>query len=389
MKIRVRLREMAANEIAEMIPPATMAAIKQKDPKPLFKAFVIGHEGEARGNVVGIGNVVKKWFRSAIENLHDKIHAGIKLFHGHTTPEKELPERAAIGEVVGKRLMRIGDRLSSVVACYIAPAFQHLPLDIASIEADIVMDTGGRDIVVAGVDEVTGIALGSSQIDTPGFAGATLLGQLQAFAKNQHIDGGNLMDLTIEDVRSFLKSEKVKPSDIFGMDEMAADPIVRGLAEDRVKERIAGEFARRKDAEEKLEKIRGEYDGKVTDLTKTIDGLRTDAAKSRVGSLFDTQRTARKLDDRQTKFIQNRMGRFTPTKPDEVEKEFNAYLDSEIDEYNRIAKDVFGIEQKPANGGGGEGDGHGDHPGAEPVEHSDAGTENPYIDPAKNPMIRV
>jgi hypothetical protein len=389
MRIKVRLREMAANEIAAMIPMAKINEIKAADPRPVFKAFVIGHEGEARGNVVGIGNVVKQWFRDAIQKLHDKIAAGIQLFHGHPAAGDTGP-RTPIGEVVGKRLMRIGERLSSVVACYIYPAFRHLPLDVASIEADVQMEQKGKNVVIAEVDDVTGIALASSAVETPGFAGATLLGQLQAFAKNQHIDGGNLMDLTMEDVRTFLKSEKVKPSDVFGMEEMAADPIVRGLAEDRVRERIAGEFARRKDAEEKLEKIQKTHDDKVADLTKTINGLKTDTAKSRVGPLFETQRKGRKLDDRQTKFIQNRIGRFTPTNPDDVEKEFNAYLDSEIDEYNRIAKDVFGVETKPGNGGGGEkGEGDEPVPGAEPAEHHDAGTDNPYIDPAKNPMIRT
>lgn len=383
MKFKVRLREMAESEISAMIPTSTYSRIRAKDQHPLFKAFVIGHEGEARGNVVGIGNVTKRWFRSAIEKLHDRINSGLKLFHGHTTPEKESPDRATIGEVVGKRLMRIGDRLSSVVACYIYPGFQHLNLDAASIEADIQMDASGRDVVVAEVDAVTGIALASSQIETPGFPGATLLGQLQAFAKSQH--GGDLMDLTLEDVRTFLKTEKVKPSDVFGMEEMAADPTVRGLAEDRVRERIAGEFARRKDAEEKLEKIEKAHSDEIKGLKTTISTLQVAGAKSRVGTLFEGQRASRKLDDRQTKFIQSRIDRFTPTNPDDVEKEFGKYLDSEIDEYGRIAKDVFGVnEPKPGQAQDGP------KPGAEPKEgHEEPEPENPYLDPTKNPMIRT
>lgn len=194
------------------------------------------------------------------------------------------------------------------------------------------------------------------------------------------------MDLTMEDVRTFLKSEKVKPSDVFGMEEMAADPVVRGLADDRVRERIAGEFARRKDAEERLAKIEGDHKAKVDDLTKAINGFKIDAAKSRLGPMFETQRTSRKLDERQTKFVQNRIGRFTPTNPDDIDKEFNTYLDSEIDEYNRIAKDVFGVEKpKPANGGNGN-----PKEGAEPADHSTKpDPDNPYIDPTKNPLIRV
>jgi hypothetical protein len=181
---------MADSEIMQMIPADRLQEIKHKDPRPLFKAFVIGHEGEARGNLIGIGNVIKRWFQSTIRKLHEKITAGIQLFHGHGATN-EHDGRIAIGEVVGKRLMDINGRESVVVACYINKDFCHLPLDVASIETDVEMrpnSDGSMDVV--GVDNVTGIALGNSKLDTPGFPGATLLGQLQAFAKENGIDMG-------------------------------------------------------------------------------------------------------------------------------------------------------------------------------------------------------
>ena len=49
MRIRAQLRMMAASEIMEMIPPDVLRDIKAKDPNPMFKAFVVGHEGEAKG----------------------------------------------------------------------------------------------------------------------------------------------------------------------------------------------------------------------------------------------------------------------------------------------------------------------------------------------------
>jgi hypothetical protein len=384
MRIQARLREMASNEIAAMIEPDRLREIRAHDPHPLFKAFVVGHEGEAKGYVVGLGNTVKRWFRQAIEMLTRKISVGLQLFHGHGETNDNAG-RQAIGEVVGKRGMKIGDRLSAVVACYIYPSFRHLPLDVASIEAEVALEEDARrGLYVAEVERVTGIALANSAIEKPGFAGATLLGQLQAFARSKDI-GDNLMDLTLEDVRAFLKTEKVKPSDIFPMEEMAADPVVRGLAEDRVKERIAGEFARRKEAEEKLEKIEKGAADKESAFTRQITDLRIAAAKSQVGPMFEKQRTSRKLDDRQTKFIQNRLARFTPSKPEDIDKEFEAYLDAEVDEYGKIAREVFGIEDKkvepPANGGDkGTGPDKGKPTG---------GPENKYLDPAQNPMIKL
>lgn len=374
---------MAADEIAGMIGPDVLARIKAQDPHPIIKAFVVGHEGESQGHMVGVGNVVKRWFRDAVEQLHNKISAGLQLFHGHGATNDHAG-RQPIGEVVGKRIMKIGERLSSVVACWIYPDFRHLPLDVASIEAYVTMDDNGRGgLVAAQVDDVTGIALGNSNVNRPGFAGATLLGQLQAFADKRHIKE-NLMDLTLEDVRAYLAQEKVKPSALFSVEDLTADPVI---AQMREKSPSNYEFARMRreltEAEKKLadaEREKKDLSEKVKSQDAEISAGRLATAKQKVGQLFEAQKASRKLDDRQIKFIQNRLARFTPQKPEEIEKEFGSFLDQEIDEYGKIAKDVFGVpEPKP-----GEGDGGGREPGK-----GDANKDvvPDHLDPAKNPMI--
>lgn len=190
MRIQAQLRCMAASEIADMIDAEKLRQIKQRDPAPLFKCFVIGHEGEARGFMLGVGNIVKRWFRSAVSKLHDKVSAGIQLFHGHAA-SNATEGREPIGEVAGKKMMDMDGRLSSLVACYIYPPFRHLPLDVASIEADIQLDEDAQaGLYVAGVDKVSAIALGNSKVETPGFPGATLLGQLQAFERQHQSASG-------------------------------------------------------------------------------------------------------------------------------------------------------------------------------------------------------
>lgn len=385
MKFKVSLREMASSEISSMIDPGRMARIKEFDPHPVFKAFVVGHEGEAKGVMVGVGNVVKKWYRDAVEKLHERISAGLQLFNGHQPGTNDQAGRIPIGEVVGKRAMRIGERLSSVVACYIYPSFRHLPLDVASIEAEVKMETEGRGgLYVADVDRVTGIALGNSAVSQPGFAGATLLGELQAFAASKRVED-DLMDLTLEDVKAFLRQAKVKPSDLFGLEELGSDPSVIGLSESRVKERVAGVWREKKEAEEKLEKLQKEQGEKEAALSKQIVDLKISQARSNLGSLFEKEREGRKLDDRQTKFVQNRLDRFKPSDPDKVAEEFKTYLDSEITEYGKIAKEVFGIEPKPAEG---EGKDRGTGPAKEGGDSGASGDPNAkYVDPKQNPMI--
>lgn len=183
MIIKARLQEMAESEIAAMVEPSRLADIKLRDPRPLIKAFVVGYEGESKGNVIGSGNVVKRWVKSIVRKMHEKIRAGIQLFSGHAVGTNDHEGRMPVGEVVGKALKDIDGRESVVVACYISKDFKHLPLDVASIETDVALNpsSDGRALDVIDIGDVTGIALGNSAFDKPGFPGATLIGQLQAF----------------------------------------------------------------------------------------------------------------------------------------------------------------------------------------------------------------
>lgn len=175
---------MADSEIKAMIPPYYFENIKRRDPKPLFKAFVVGQEGQAEANWVGVGKVVKTWFKDAIGKLSRKIWPGMKLFHNHAETNDPDETRPEIGEVAGSRTKMIDGKFSAMIAAYIFPEYKKLPLDIASIEADIHVDNtfGDDEVHAVDVEDVKGIALGSSKVERPGFSGATLLGELQAFA---------------------------------------------------------------------------------------------------------------------------------------------------------------------------------------------------------------
>lgn len=190
--------------------------------------------------------------------------------------------------------------------------------------------------------------------------------------------------VTLDQVRDLIKSEKLRPSDLFGTETLTADPVVKGFADDRVKERIGAEFARRKEAEEKLGKIEDDKKKELEKLQAENKKLKTSAAKSQLGTLLDKQRETRKLDERQVKYIQNRMQKFNPENPDELEKEFDKYLDSEIEEYKKLAKDVFGIESDNNDDKDKKKPG-----GAEPDETKPPDEAEKYTDPKQNPMIKT
>jgi hypothetical protein len=194
---------------------------------------------------------------------------------------------------------------------------------------------------------------------------------------------GNDLVVTREQIVDLIKTEKMRPSDLFSREALDSDPVVHGLAEARVEEKIGAEYRRRKVAEEKLATLQSGQNDKEAALQKKIESLEATTAKSQIGPLLEKQKVERKLDDRQMKFIQKRLSTWTPLKPGELEKEFNSFLDGQIDEYKAVAKEVFGIEETPT------GDNQTPGGGAGPDDRSKDSTISKYLDPAQNPMIRT
>jgi ribosomal protein L29 len=187
--------------------------------------------------------------------------------------------------------------------------------------------------------------------------------------------------VTIDEVRDLIKADKIKPSDLFGAEVLADDPSVKGLIETENRRAVAGEYAHRKRGEEGFDKTKGELEKQLADLKAEANTLRIGMATGKVRPLYDAQKATRKLTEKQALFIEGRLDKFKPTKPEDVEKEFNFYLDSEVDEFGKIAK-LMGIEEKATGGDKGGGTGPEDKPAGD-------ATLNKYLDPAKNPFIKL
>lgn len=344
-RIEMKILNMSAEAIRSMISDEMMRKIKFEDPNPEFRAYVVGHEGTAYPKEVGAGSVVMKWFRSAIEKLVDTLRVGTKIFHNHNE-DSTHGGRISIGEVVGKAFKRIKDKASAVAVMYIYPQFRSLPLDIASVEADVKVDPQSADTFEAvGVNEITGIALGDSSADEPAFSGAKLIGEMQAF-KDRSIQGGNMGDkVTIDEMKTVIKENEIKPSDLFGNDKIADDPFVVGLVKSAVKEETAGEYGHRKrdgSAYEKkiteLEDSAKEKDTKIAELQKT-------GAKGDVKKKFKDEAEKRKFTDRQKEFIEGNLEEFDLKDVEKIDSELSEFLDDQVDAYKKVSK-VFGIEEK-------------------------------------------
>jgi hypothetical protein len=388
MRFSARLQSMARNEIEELVGRSAIEQIRKKDPHPLFLAFAVGHEGDANGNLIGLGNVVKKWFRDTVRRLYEKIKNGLEVFSGHVEDSNSHFGREPIGRVVAKQLIDDYYGQTVVAICYIYPEYRSQRLDVASIEADLDIDLeGDGQLVVRDVREITGIALGNSQYNRPGFPGATLLGQLQAFGPKE-----TTLKLSPDELRHAIQEAGLRPQDLFDPDDLDADPPdtrrsrEKGNTADTAAERTFYENRelRRQlaDARQKLTKAETDMqalNAKVVEHETTIASHAKTVAMSRAkGELFEKAARERKLDDRQKKFVQARLDKFAVQKPEDVDKEFSTYLDHEIDELRALEQDVFGIkpptpEQKD------KGTGPSDNPPATDVPDA--------LDPAKNPFI--
>ncbi len=351
MKIKVcgyELQEMAAEEILEHVSANTYKRIKKDDPKAEFRAYVIGHEGESTGKVVGIGRVIKKWARSAIQNITERLVLGTKVFHLHEMTN-EHEGRKPIGEVVGKVLSDIAGKLSSIAIMYIYPNYRDIPLDVASIEADInlpeTINPNAR-VVDVDVEDITAIALGNSQINKPGFAGATLIASLQEFADNASHEKPQKEGehMTPDEIKKAIREAKLKPSDLFGSDEIADDPTVQGVIRDR--RRNEEGFGKR--MEEKLEAEKAKLEQEKKDLQSKLDTLGKGLLKTRAIEAVKPAIEKRKLDEKQAAFVLKNKDRFEPVSEESLAGDLDKFLDLQLDELKGFTE-IYGI--KPGEGG--------------------------------------
>jgi hypothetical protein len=348
-KIAGQIQEMAADEILDHVSASAYKRIKAIDPKPVFRAYCIGHEGESTGKVVGMGRVVKNWVKAAIEGMNKKLAIGTQFFHMHGQETNDHSGRKPIAEVAGKTLSNIAGKLSAIAIAYIYPDYRDLPLDVASIEADINMpetiNPNARAVDVD-VEEITGIALGNSEIAKPGFAGAGLLAQVQEFADNANHEktpkeGDKPM--TKAELIAAIREAKLTLSDLFSPREIADDSAVQEVIRD--KRRNEEGFEGRRSEKLEAEKLKLEQEKK--DLQAKLDVASKISLKTRAAEAIKPAIEKRKLDEKQTAFILKNADRFEPKSEESLAGDLDKFLDAKLDEI-KVFTETYGI--KPAAG---------------------------------------
>jgi len=314
-----------------------MRNLRAREEHPEIRLYSIGHEGEASFHLPGIGKKTFTWVQAAVRAVADKLMLGTAVFDRHDPNTNSHIGRTQIGEIVGKAVKQIGDRLNTLAAIYIYPQFKSRPLDVASFEADIEFSHDGHQAWPTAIKAVSGIALGNSGTETPGFPGASLLSAVQAYAVQAFAGEIGDNEMKLSDVQEAVKTLRLNPSDLFSVEDVVADKKVRTNLQDAAT-RVGNERDKAVEKVAELENQNAEKDKRL---------LQHDV-QSKSASVFDTMLAdpERKLDDKAKAFVRRNLKNFESTAENEDALKVDAgkFVDASVKEYGEVAKDVFGVE---------------------------------------------
>lgn len=165
--------------------------------------------------------------------------------------------------------------------------------------------------------------------------------------------------ITLGEIKEIIKAEKVSPSDLFGVEDLTTDPLIKGFVDSTVKElkgKLSGEYEARKRVEKDGDKDKDETSEEMKKKDDLIKKLQTEGAKRDAVDLFSTKIKERKLDKKQTDYIELKQKSFEPEDPENVDKEVDKSMDSMLEAFKEDAK-IFGHkteEKKEETKGGSE-----------------------------------
>ena len=243
---------------------------------------------------------------------------GTKFFVNHGTTNDRSKDKSS-GEVVKTFLHEDNGKLAAVAVGIIKDP-QADSFDVCSVESDVEIE--GE--YVTDVNETTAIALGSSDKDSPAFAGAQRMATIQCFGEEHKKDEEGDKPVTFQEVQQAIKDMNIMPWQVFSLDD---------IKQDRNFGKVFEENEQLKKEKEGLEKDLEDTKSKLTESESK--SLSTDA-KDRFEKMIPEGTT-----DKQKEFL---LKQFDSRKPEKLDDEsLKGFLDTSIKDYSDFAK-VFGID---------------------------------------------
>ena len=145
--------------------------------------------------------------------------------------------------------------------------------------------------------------------------------------------------MTPDEIKKAIRESKLRPSDLFGSDEIADDPTVQGVIRDR--RRNEEGFGKR--MEEKLESEKAKLEQEKKDLQAKLDASNKGLLKTKAAESFKPAIEKRKLDEKQTTFILKNQTKFEPKSEESLAGDLDRFLDAQLDEFKANAE-IFGVK---------------------------------------------
>lgn len=293
--IGISLQAFSNNDIIHMIPGDIMSDIKSRDPHPYFRAYVMAHEGESSPVILEGGQKIKtkiSWPRQAVETIKNLVRRGIQFFRGHNADNSTVG-RESLGEIVAGKDMTINGKLSHVVVGYFPPGTRDevKKYDVCSMEAIWNLAKEAGRTVADSIKELTGIALGNSNIEKPAFSGASVLGTVQAFDEEKK-GIAQMENLSIETVKQFLRDGKWFPHQVYDQNALFNDDV------------IIEQFRIRDKQIENLKAEKADVDKKVTTYEKEKEAFRIEKLKNTAGERWRQMINEGNLNKEQKVFME-------------------------------------------------------------------------------------
>ncbi len=298
MKIEIQAMELTLDpqELKNRITPEDWKKIQGKGK---IQAYTLAHEGMSNPKEVGKKQTPLQWTKSVIRDLSKKIKNGTKFFVSHGE-DNSHDGRESVGRTLASFVQEVQGKLSNIVIGFFPEEHDVNKYDVCSMEANVDVAENG---VVSDVEDVSGIAIGSSQIDSPAFAGAKRLATIQCFGEeNKKEDENKKGDTEVKfiDVVNAVKEMNIYPHQLFSEEDVKSDMKFRTVFDER--DSFKKKF---EDSEKNLTKTKEESETAVKESQKNTASNRlkdlipegmTDKVKEYVVKEFDPEKT-KDLDD--------------------------------------------------------------------------------------------
>lgn len=333
IKIQVQAinQKLSSEEIKSLVPPQTLKRIEGKG---VLQAYTLAHEGVSHPRVIGEGKQSITWPAKIIQALAKAVKAGTKFFlnHGETNSHEG---RKPLGEIVASTLKNIAGKVSNVVIGWFPDKEKVNDLDVVSMEANVYTDEKN---IVQQLGELTGIAMASSNTESPAFPGAVKLAAVQCFEEKEPLEKGEktTMETTFDQVKTFIRDKQVWPHQLFDDEVMQSDRKFGKLYENANALQV------------EIDRLKKEN----TSLNEQYQSSIKDAQKAGAKEILDNL-TKEGFTEKQRDFIHKE---FNPeTMEDLSEEGLKTFVEEEAKKYAEYAK-IFSDSQTTGEGGpvGGE-----------------------------------